>query len=163
MTPTNPASPGSAAMRKWMLRIDSNASGAVRPGSRSVAIHGGTASTWLTRFDDFLQVYGWRTEGSCDIALPSWMEDPTPALGMIKSFLQKDTEHDFEKARDAAVEERDAAVDAVACISTLEHIGPSGCSRASAAGPVGKVLGIVSFGSERVEEQATLESFYAPN
>jgi hypothetical protein len=47
-------------------------------------------------------------------------------------------------------------------ISTLEHVGPSGCSRASAAGPVGKVLGIVSFGSERVEEAATLESFYAP-
>ena len=34
--------------------------------------------------------------------------------------------------------------------------------RGSAAGPVGKVQGIVSFGSERVEEGATLESFYAP-
>src|SRR6266581_4670761 len=59
----------------------------------------------------FLQVYGWRTEGSCDIALPSWIEDPTPALGTIKTFLQKDTDHDFEAARNAAVEEREAAVD----------------------------------------------------
>ena len=39
---------------------------------------------------------------------------------------------------------------------------PRRCPRSSAAGPVGKVLGIVSFGSERVEEPATLESFYAP-
>jgi hypothetical protein len=47
-------------------------------------------------------------------------------------------------------------------ITKLEQVGPSGCPRSSAAGPVGKVLGIVSFGSERVEEAATLESFYAP-
>ena len=47
-------------------------------------------------------------------------------------------------------------------IGTLERIGPSGCPRSSAAGPVGKVLGIVSFGNERVEETATLQSFYAP-
>ena len=46
--------------------------------------------------------------------------------------------------------------------SVLEQTGPSGCPKSSAAGPVGNVLGIVSFGSERVEEKATLESFYAP-
>jgi len=40
--------------------------------------------------------------------------------------------------------------------------GPSACTRGSAAGPVGKVLGIVAFGKERVPEEATLESFYAP-
>src|SRR2546429_9772023 len=47
----------------------------------ALAAHGGAAGTWLTQFDDFLQVYGWRTEGSCDVALPSWIEAPTPALG----------------------------------------------------------------------------------
>jgi pyruvate,water dikinase len=87
----------------------------------ALSAHGGTASTWLTTFDDFLQVYGWRTEGSCDIALPSWMEDPTPALGMIKSFLQKDTEHDFEKARNAAIEEREEAVEAARSTLTLDE------------------------------------------
>jgi hypothetical protein len=48
--------------------------------------------------------------------------------------------------------------------STLEPSGrgPRACPRGSAAGPVGKVLGIVSFGAERVTEEATLESFYAP-
>lgn len=83
--------------------------------------HGGSAGTWLRDFDDFLEVYGWRTEGSCDIALPSWMEDPTPALGMIKTFLQKDEVHDFAKARTAALEERDAAVDRARGTLTAEE------------------------------------------
>ncbi len=87
----------------------------------ALSAHGGSAGTWLTTFDDFLQVYGWRTEGSCDIALPSWNEDPTPALGMIKSFLQKDTVHDFEKARNAAIEEREEAVDAARSTLTLDE------------------------------------------
>jgi hypothetical protein len=43
----------------------------------------------------------------------------------------------------------------------LEKVGPTGCKHGSAAGPVGHVQGIVSFGSERVEEGATLESFYS--
>ncbi len=87
----------------------------------ALSAHGGTAGTWLTTFDDFLQVYGYRTEGSCDIALPSWIEDPTPALGMIKSFLQKDTVHDFEQARNAAIEEREEAVDAARSTLTLDE------------------------------------------
>jgi hypothetical protein len=87
----------------------------------ALAAQGGSASTWLTQFDDFLQIYGWRTEGSCDIALPSWNEDPTPALGTIKTFLQKGTEHDFEAARNAAVEEREAAVDAARSKLTLDE------------------------------------------
>jgi len=40
--------------------------------------------------------------------------------------------------------------------------GPSACPKGSAAGPVGNVLGIVAFGKERVPEEATIESFYAP-
>lgn len=45
---------------------------------------------------------------------------------------------------------------------TLEQTGPSGCPKASVAGPVDKATGIVSFGSERVEEEPFLESFFAP-
>ena len=91
-------------------------------GLRAVlAAQGGSASTWLTQFEDFLQVYGWRTEGPADIALPSWIEDPTPALGMIKTFLEKGTDHDFEAARAAAVEERETAVDAARSVLTLEE------------------------------------------
>jgi hypothetical protein len=45
---------------------------------------------------------------------------------------------------------------------TLEQFGPIKCKKGSAAGPIGKVLGFVTFGSERVEEAAELSSFYAP-
>jgi pyruvate,water dikinase len=87
----------------------------------ALAQHGGSASTWLTQFDDFLQVYGWRTEGSCDIALPSWIEDPTPALGTVKTFLQKPQAHDFEAARTEAIREREEAIDAARSRLTREE------------------------------------------
>jgi pyruvate,water dikinase len=40
---------------------------------------------------------------------------------MIKTFLRKDTDHDFEAARAAAVEEREAAVDAARSKLTLDE------------------------------------------
>jgi hypothetical protein len=46
--------------------------------------------------------------------------------------------------------------------ATLEQFGPIKCAKGSAAGPIGTVLGFVTFGGERVEEQAELSSFYAP-
>jgi hypothetical protein len=46
--------------------------------------------------------------------------------------------------------------------SALEQVGPRACPKGSAAGPVGHALGVVAFGGERVEEAATIESFYAP-
>lgn len=87
----------------------------------ALAAHGGPASEWLSKFDDFLEVYGYRTEGSCDIALPSWIEDPTPALGMVKTFLQKDDNHDFSAARESTIAERDAAIDAARSKLTAEE------------------------------------------
>ncbi len=40
-------------------------------------------------------------------------------------------------------------------------MGPSGCPKGSAAGPVGEALGFVTLGGERVKEKATIESFYS--
>jgi hypothetical protein len=49
------------------------------------------------------------------------------------------------------------------CTKTvLEEKGPIGCSKASAAGPIGLVEGFVNFGKEPVEENLELSSFYAP-
>ncbi|MGH3436181.1 MAG: PEP-utilizing enzyme [Sciscionella sp.] len=87
----------------------------------ALAARGGPASQWLTDFDDFLQVYGWRVEGTTDVALPSWIEDPTPALGMIKTFLQQPEEHDFETAQRNALAERDEAIDGARCGLTKEE------------------------------------------
>jgi hypothetical protein len=45
---------------------------------------------------------------------------------------------------------------------TLEQFGPVKCPKGSAAGPIGKVQGFVTFGNERVEETIELSSYYAP-
>ncbi|MFD1659071.1 PEP-utilizing enzyme [Streptomyces caeni] len=86
------------------------------PGDRvlaGLAAAGGAQARWASRFGDFLQVYGHRTEGTSDVALPSWLEDPSPALGMIASFLQLPAEHDFDAELTRAREQRDAAADEV--------------------------------------------------
>jgi hypothetical protein len=46
--------------------------------------------------------------------------------------------------------------------SILEQFGPVKCSKGSFAGPTGKVVGYVTFGGERVIEEAELKSFYSP-
>jgi len=45
---------------------------------------------------------------------------------------------------------------------TILKVGPGACPKGSAAGPVGSVLGYVTFGGERVEETAELFSFFKP-
>jgi hypothetical protein len=46
--------------------------------------------------------------------------------------------------------------------ATLKNTGPRGCPKNSSASAIGSVLGEVTFGSERVPEQATLQAFFAP-
>ena len=48
------------------------------------------------------------------------------------------------------------------CAKTSSNRRVPPAARILEAGPIGNVLGIVSFGSERVEESATLQSFYSP-
>ena len=80
-------------------------------GMRSAiaALPGGTG--WLTEFDAFLAVYGQRTEETCRVDTPSWIEDPSPALYAIGGFLAKPAGFDFHQARSAAIAERDAQID----------------------------------------------------
>jgi len=46
--------------------------------------------------------------------------------------------------------------------SVIETSGPGPCPKSSKAGPVGSASGVVSFGTERVEETVTVEPFFAP-
>jgi hypothetical protein len=46
--------------------------------------------------------------------------------------------------------------------ATLQNVGPSGCPKSSVASPIGSVLGEVTFGSERVPENTTLQGFFGP-
>jgi phosphohistidine swiveling domain-containing protein len=67
---------------------------------------------WLGSFDQFLSEYGQRLEETCRIDTPSWVEDPSPALYSIGTFLAKPTGFDFHAARAAAVTERDGQIEA---------------------------------------------------
>jgi pyruvate,water dikinase len=87
----------------------------------ALSAHGGSASQWLTDFDDFLQVYGHRCDATCDVGLPSWIEDNTNPLGVVKTFLLKKDDHDFEAAARQALEERDGAIDAARSALTKEE------------------------------------------
>src|SRR3954454_5309700 len=46
--------------------------------------------------------------------------------------------------------------------STLRNTGPRGCPKKSIASALGSVLGEVTFGTQRVPEEATLQAFFAP-
>lgn len=46
--------------------------------------------------------------------------------------------------------------------AVLRNTGPSGCKRSSVASPKGSALGEVTFGTERVPENASLQAFFAP-
>jgi pyruvate,water dikinase len=72
---------------------------------------GGNASIWLTKFDDFLQLYGWRTEGIADINIPSWNENQASPLGQLRNFVAMDERHDFDKALESSHHEREEAID----------------------------------------------------
>ena len=73
---------------------------------------GGNASIWLTKFDDFLKVHGWRTEGIADINIPSWIENQASPLGQLRNFVQMEERHDFDKSLVDSHRERDEAIEA---------------------------------------------------
>jgi hypothetical protein len=46
--------------------------------------------------------------------------------------------------------------------AALENMGPSACPKRSKVTLAGTALGVVSFGSERVDERASIQGFFAP-
>lgn len=73
---------------------------------------GGNGSIWLTKFDDFLKVHGWRTEGIADINIPSWIEDQSSPLGQLRNFVQMEERHNFDSSLVDSHRERDEAIEA---------------------------------------------------
>lgn len=73
---------------------------------------------WWEEFDAFLQVYGWRTEETCTMDTPPWIEDPAPALYTIASYLAKPAGHDFAASNAASIAERDELLE-----QARSHIG----------------------------------------
>ncbi len=79
------------------------------------------AQGWVSEFDAFLQTYGHRTEGIADVVLRPWIDDPVSPLGTIKTYLSAGSDHDFARARAAAVAEREQAIDAARGRLTVEE------------------------------------------
>jgi hypothetical protein len=51
---------------------------------------------------------------------------------------------------------------ATCSMAILESHEVQKCPKKSVAGPIGEVLGVVSFGQSRVQEKATIQAFFAP-
>jgi phosphohistidine swiveling domain-containing protein len=84
---------------------------------------GGNASVWLTKFDDFLHVYGHRTEGIADVNLPSWIENQDSPLGQLRNFIAKEERHDFDASLITSRNERDEAIEAARSQLTGDTLG----------------------------------------
>jgi pyruvate,water dikinase len=102
----------------WSLAIDARSRGldltfAATPADQLGAAleTSDTGRRWLQRLATFLDDYGHRTAGTADVALPSWIEDPTPVFSTLQGFLQHDQPHDFAAAQASAIEEREGAID----------------------------------------------------
>jgi len=68
---------------------------------------------FLVAFREFLNEDGWRMQRMSEINLPTWIEDPTPALVNVKQFLSKDGDFNLDHERAKLVAERAAAEEAV--------------------------------------------------
>ena len=84
---------------------------------------GGNGSVWLTKFDDFLKIHGWRTEGIADCNIPSWIENQASPLGQLRNFIGMEERHDFDKALAASHMERDEAIESARSQLTGENLG----------------------------------------
>ena len=73
---------------------------------------GGNASIWLTKFDDFLKVHGWRTEGIADINIPRGSRTRRRHSGSSVTSCPMEERHDFDSSLVASHLERDEAIDA---------------------------------------------------
>lgn len=61
---------------------------------------------YMKDFMEFMDEDGWRMQRMSEINLPTWVEDPTPALSMVKQFLQKGGGFNLDEERRKQVEKR---------------------------------------------------------
>ena len=67
------------------------------------------ARRWLSEFRQFLSEDGWRTGLRAEFIVPTWIEEPSPAISTIKMYLGKGGEFDLDEQRASAAKEREAA------------------------------------------------------
>jgi len=65
---------------------------------------------WLKGLREWLWEDGWRVDRPAEINIPTWLEDPTPAIQGIKGFLAKGGGFDLDETREKLAKEREEAV-----------------------------------------------------
>jgi len=68
-----------------------------------------TGRAFMKAFMELINEDGWRMQRMSDINLPTWVEDPAPALGSVKQFLMKGGDFDLDKEREEREAERKKA------------------------------------------------------
>lgn len=61
---------------------------------------------FMKDFMEFMNQDGWRMQRMSEINLPTWVEDPTPALGMVKQFLLKGGGFNLDEERARIAKDR---------------------------------------------------------
>ncbi|MBW1723389.1 MAG: phosphoenolpyruvate-utilizing protein [Deltaproteobacteria bacterium] len=74
---------------------------------------------FMEDFMAFMNEDGWRMQRMSEINLPTWVEDPAPALANVKQFLLKGGDFNLDEERKKLTEEREAAEREV-----LEKVSP---------------------------------------
>jgi phosphohistidine swiveling domain-containing protein len=64
---------------------------------------------FMKDFMEFMNEDGWRMQRMSEINLPTWVEDPTPALGMVKQFILKGGAFNLEAERAKLAGKREEA------------------------------------------------------
>jgi pyruvate, water dikinase len=64
---------------------------------------------WLAEFREFLAEDGWRSQRMSEFINPTWIEDPTPALMSVRSFIVKGGDFDLDRERVRLSAERERA------------------------------------------------------
>lgn len=68
-----------------------------------------SGQAFMKDFMDFMNEDGWRMQRMSEINLPTWVENPAPALINVKQFLQKGGDFNLDAERQKITEQREAS------------------------------------------------------
>ena len=72
-----------------------------------------SGTLWLTEFTKFLAEDGWRLQRMAEINMPSWVEDPTPAIQIVRRFLSAGDIFQLDTKRKELIQERQETLNTV--------------------------------------------------
>jgi len=68
---------------------------------------------WLKKFHEFLIEDGWRMQRMHVLEEPTWIENPTPVMMIMKAFLSKGGDWELDEIRKRLTKEREEAVSTI--------------------------------------------------